>query len=60
MFNSRYSYGNSVTGAYHCQFGVIDKGSQAKPVYIKGMELTGSVRHHIYYTTQHNAIYYTF
>lgn len=41
---ARYSYGNSVTGAYHCQFGVIDKGSQAKPVYIKGMELTGSVK----------------
>lgn len=41
---ARYSHAHSVNGAYHCQFGVIQKGSQAKPVYIRGMEQAGSVK----------------
>lgn len=41
---ARYSHANSVNGGYHCQFGVIQKGSKAKPDYIRGMEQTGSVK----------------
>lgn len=51
-FFSRYSHGENVKGAYHCQFGVIEKSSIAgqdkKPDLIRGMELTGSVGEHIY------------
>uniref|UniRef100_A0A3B3ZXC5 Uncharacterized protein n=1 Tax=Periophthalmus magnuspinnatus TaxID=409849 RepID=A0A3B3ZXC5_9GOBI len=43
---ARYTHANPVNGAYHCQFGVIPKGSSAKPTLIKGMEQTGSVRHY--------------
>uniref|UniRef100_UPI003AB09B23 complement C4-B n=1 Tax=Centroberyx gerrardi TaxID=166262 RepID=UPI003AB09B23 len=43
-----YSYGETVKGAYHCRFGVITKGSKdgqkMKPVFIRGLELTGSVQ----------------
>ncbi|KAM8735978.1 complement C4-B [Acanthopagrus schlegelii] len=44
--SAKYSYGEDVKGAYHCQFGVLDKrapGQEMKPVYIRGLELTGSV-----------------
>uniref|UniRef100_A0A3B3ZWD6 Uncharacterized protein n=1 Tax=Periophthalmus magnuspinnatus TaxID=409849 RepID=A0A3B3ZWD6_9GOBI len=40
---ARYTHANPVNGAYHCQFGVIPKGSSAKPTLIKGMEQTGSI-----------------
>ncbi|KAK7886647.1 hypothetical protein WMY93_026268 [Mugilogobius chulae] len=40
---ARYTHANPVNGAYHCQFGVIQKGSNAKPIFIMGMEQTGSV-----------------
>lgn len=43
----RYTYGEKVTGAYHCKFGVAEKGTQ--PHFIKGVELTGSVRKQIIY-----------
>lgn len=50
MIFSRYSHGEKVKGAYHCQFGVVEKGAtpgqNMKPVFIRGMELTGSVRKH--------------
>ncbi|XP_071372165.1 complement C4-B [Centroberyx affinis] len=43
-----YSYGETVKGAYHCRFGVITKGfkdgQKMKPVFIRGLELTGSVQ----------------
>ncbi|XP_041797665.1 complement C4-B [Chelmon rostratus] len=43
--SAMYSYGEKVKGAYHCQFGVVEKGSRnTKPVFIKGLELTGSVQ----------------
>lgn len=52
MTFSRYSHGKTVKGAYHCRFGVVEKGTtpgqNMKPVYIRGLELTGSVRKHIY------------
>uniref|UniRef100_A0A8C2YZB7 Complement C4B (Chido/Rodgers blood group) n=1 Tax=Cyclopterus lumpus TaxID=8103 RepID=A0A8C2YZB7_CYCLU len=45
---ARYSYGEQVKGAYHCQFGVIEKdktrSQKMKPVFIRGLELTGSVK----------------
>lgn len=48
MIFSRYSHGERVKGAYHCQFGVVEKdttsGQKMKPVFIRGLELTGSVR----------------
>ncbi|XP_072316356.1 complement C4-B [Eucyclogobius newberryi] len=44
---ARYSYGNSVNGAYHCQFGVITKGSKENPTFIRGMEQIGSVKNGI-------------
>lgn len=51
MIFLRYSHGENVKGAYHCQFGVIEKsstsGQNKKPDLIRGMELTGSVREHI-------------
>ncbi|XP_044063498.1 complement C4-B isoform X2 [Siniperca chuatsi] len=43
-----YSHGEKVKGAYHCQFGVVKtdttSGKKIKPVYISGLELTGSVK----------------
>ncbi|KAK5862446.1 hypothetical protein PBY51_017843 [Eleginops maclovinus] len=45
---ARYSHGEKVQGAYHCQFGVAKKvttpGQKMKPVFIKRLELTGSVK----------------
>ncbi|KAK5892501.1 hypothetical protein CesoFtcFv8_012872 [Champsocephalus esox] len=45
---ARYSHGEKVKGAYHCQFGVVEKetthGEQMKPVFIRRLELTGSVQ----------------
>lgn len=45
---SRYTYGEKVQGAYHCQFGVLKKGTRHDEKetrdFIKGLELTGSVR----------------
>ncbi|KAJ4930608.1 hypothetical protein JOQ06_024917 [Pogonophryne albipinna] len=45
---ARYSHGEKVKGAYHCQFGVVAKetthGEQMKPVFIRRLELTGSVQ----------------
>ncbi|XP_034084143.1 complement C4-B [Gymnodraco acuticeps] len=38
---ARYSHGEKVKGAYHCQFGVVEK---MKPVFIRRLELTGSVQ----------------
>ncbi|KAM7383630.1 hypothetical protein PAMP_003265 [Pampus punctatissimus] len=47
--SAMYSHGEKVTGAYHCQFGVVNKdttrGQKMKPVFIKGLELTGSVHY---------------
>ncbi|XP_054476945.1 complement C4-B isoform X2 [Anoplopoma fimbria] len=45
---ARYSHGEKVKGAYHCQFGVVKKkiktnGQKMKPEFIRGLELTGSV-----------------
>ncbi|XP_073341162.1 complement C4-B [Pagrus major] len=45
--SAKYSHGENVKGAYHCRFGVLDKGApgqETKPVYIRGLELTGSVQ----------------
>lgn len=48
MLFSRYSHGEKVKGAYHCQFGVVERGTASgqkiNPVFIRGLELTGSVR----------------
>uniref|UniRef100_A0A671UDA8 Complement C4B (Chido/Rodgers blood group) n=1 Tax=Sparus aurata TaxID=8175 RepID=A0A671UDA8_SPAAU len=44
--SAKYSHGEDVKGAYHCRFGVLDKrapGQEMKPVYIRRLELTGSV-----------------
>lgn len=46
---AKYSHGEQVTGAYHCTLGVIfnkatTHGQKTKPVYIKGLDLTGSVK----------------
>nr|AIA08678.1 complement component 4 [Miichthys miiuy] len=44
--SARYSHGEKVKGAYHCMFGVVgraDPGQKKNPVYIRGLELTGSV-----------------
>lgn len=42
-----YSHGEQVAGAYHCQFGVAEKGStpdlKIKSIFMKHAELTGSV-----------------
>ncbi|KAG7242145.1 hypothetical protein INR49_024191, partial [Caranx melampygus] len=44
--SAMYSYGKKVKGAYHCQFGVVEKSrphvQKLKPVFIRGLELTGS------------------
>uniref|UniRef100_A0A3Q1EN80 Complement C4B (Chido/Rodgers blood group) n=1 Tax=Acanthochromis polyacanthus TaxID=80966 RepID=A0A3Q1EN80_9TELE len=46
--SARYSHGEIVKGAYHCQFGVITKhtasGEKMVPDIIKGLEVAGSVR----------------
>ncbi|XP_074539999.1 complement C4-B [Halichoeres trimaculatus] len=46
--SARYSHGEKVRGAYHCQFGFLEKdpvsGQNGKPVYIGGLEITGSVQ----------------
>ncbi|XP_034554348.1 complement C4-B isoform X2 [Notolabrus celidotus] len=45
--SAKYSHGEKVQGAYHCQFGVVEKdpvdGQKRKPFYIGGLEMTGSV-----------------
>ncbi|XP_024123084.2 complement C4-B isoform X1 [Oryzias melastigma] len=46
--SAMYSYGEEVQGAYHCQFGVVEKGETNRekntPFLIKGLELIGSVQ----------------
>uniref|UniRef100_A0A4W5PPX6 Complement C4B (Chido/Rodgers blood group) n=1 Tax=Hucho hucho TaxID=62062 RepID=A0A4W5PPX6_9TELE len=47
-FPLRYSYGESIKGAFHCRFGVKEKtqgpdGEKEKIVFIRGLELTGSL-----------------
>ncbi|XP_042345143.1 complement C4-B [Plectropomus leopardus] len=45
---AKYSHGERVKGAYHCQFGVVEKGTtpgqKLRPAIIRGLELTGSVQ----------------
>uniref|UniRef100_A0A3P9GZE4 Complement 4B (Chido blood group) n=1 Tax=Oryzias latipes TaxID=8090 RepID=A0A3P9GZE4_ORYLA len=45
--SAMYSYGETVKGAYHCQFGVVKKGKTNKeeitPLLIKGLEQANSV-----------------
>ncbi|XP_078027937.1 complement C4-B-like [Epinephelus lanceolatus] len=45
--SARYSHGERVKGAYHCQFGFVKTGPapglKTKPDFIRGLELTGSV-----------------
>uniref|UniRef100_A0A8K9V9N7 Complement 4B (Chido blood group) n=1 Tax=Oncorhynchus mykiss TaxID=8022 RepID=A0A8K9V9N7_ONCMY len=48
-FPLRYSYGESIKGAFHCRFGLKEKtqgpdGEKDKIVFIRGLELTGSRR----------------
>uniref|UniRef100_A0A673XNZ9 Complement C4B (Chido/Rodgers blood group) n=1 Tax=Salmo trutta TaxID=8032 RepID=A0A673XNZ9_SALTR len=48
-FPLRYSYGESIKGAFHCRFGVKEEtqgpdGEKGKIVFIRGLELTGSVK----------------
>uniref|UniRef100_A0A3B5BHG4 Complement C4-like n=1 Tax=Stegastes partitus TaxID=144197 RepID=A0A3B5BHG4_9TELE len=49
--SARYSHGETVKGAYHCQFGVIKKGTaggdKMTPNVIKGLEVAGSVENGI-------------
>ncbi|XP_041844609.1 complement C4-B isoform X2 [Melanotaenia boesemani] len=49
--SAMYSYGKSVKGAYHCQFGVVKKGTadgkRGMPTFIKGLEKAGSVQNGI-------------
>ncbi|XP_028280659.1 complement C4-B isoform X2 [Parambassis ranga] len=46
--SAMYTYGEKVQGAYHCQFGVLKKGTRHDEKqthdFIKGLELTGSVQ----------------
>ncbi|XP_050931841.1 complement C4-B [Lates calcarifer] len=46
--SARYSHGEKVRGAYHCQFGMVKKertqGQRVKPEFIRGLELTGTVQ----------------
>ncbi|XP_075322751.1 complement C4-B [Odontesthes bonariensis] len=46
--SAMYSYGEKVTGVYHCQFGVVTKdtaqGKKIKPTIIKGLELINSIK----------------
>ncbi|KAJ8290147.1 hypothetical protein GJAV_G00009260, partial [Gymnothorax javanicus] len=45
-----YSYGETVTGAFHCRFGVREEGAdekergKAQTVFIRGLEATGSIK----------------
>uniref|UniRef100_A0A8K9UXE6 Complement 4B (Chido blood group) n=1 Tax=Oncorhynchus mykiss TaxID=8022 RepID=A0A8K9UXE6_ONCMY len=44
---AKYSYGESIKGAFHCRFGLKEKtqgpdGEKDKIVFIRGLELTGS------------------
>nr|XP_040021250.1 complement C4-B isoform X1 [Gasterosteus aculeatus aculeatus] len=45
--SAKYSHGEQAKGAYHCQFGVIERdkthGQKTKPVFIRGLELTGRI-----------------
>uniref|UniRef100_A0AAZ3SDX2 Complement 4B (Chido blood group) n=1 Tax=Oncorhynchus tshawytscha TaxID=74940 RepID=A0AAZ3SDX2_ONCTS len=46
-FPLRYSYGESIKGAFHCRFGLKEKtqgpdGEKDRIVFIRGLELTGS------------------
>ncbi|XP_068592591.1 complement C4-B [Cebidichthys violaceus] len=45
---AKYSHGENVKGAYHCHFGVLEKdkthSQKMKPVFIRALELTGSVK----------------
>uniref|UniRef100_A0A3Q3AYW2 Complement C4B (Chido/Rodgers blood group) n=1 Tax=Kryptolebias marmoratus TaxID=37003 RepID=A0A3Q3AYW2_KRYMA len=44
--SAMYTHGEKVKGAYHCRIGVTKKGEahdQTTPIFIKGLELTGSV-----------------
>uniref|UniRef100_A0A8C7KPZ6 Complement C4B (Chido/Rodgers blood group) n=1 Tax=Oncorhynchus kisutch TaxID=8019 RepID=A0A8C7KPZ6_ONCKI len=46
-FSLRYSYGESIKGAFHCRFGLKEKiqgpdGEKDRIVFIRGLELTGS------------------
>ncbi|KAM9851517.1 complement C4-B [Aulostomus maculatus] len=45
--SAKYSHGEKVRGAYHCRFGVLKKatsqGQKAKPIFVRGLELTGLV-----------------
>nr|XP_046255837.1 complement C4-B [Scatophagus argus] len=46
--SAKYTHGEMVKGAYHCQFGVVGKGAthgqKMKPNFIRGLEMTGSVQ----------------
>uniref|UniRef100_A0AAX7UU10 Anaphylatoxin-like domain-containing protein n=1 Tax=Astatotilapia calliptera TaxID=8154 RepID=A0AAX7UU10_ASTCA len=44
--SAMYTHGEKVKGAYHCQIGVVKKhgSSDQKTTFIKGLELTGSVK----------------
>ncbi|CAB1334784.1 unnamed protein product [Coregonus sp. 'balchen'] len=47
--SAKYSYGESIQGAFHCRFGVKEKtqgpdGEKEKTVFIRGLELTGSIQ----------------
>uniref|UniRef100_A0A674EAD5 Complement C4B (Chido/Rodgers blood group) n=1 Tax=Salmo trutta TaxID=8032 RepID=A0A674EAD5_SALTR len=46
---AKYSYGESIKGAFHCRFGVKEEtqgpdGEKGKIVFIRGLELTGSIQ----------------
>uniref|UniRef100_A0A8C7PKM7 Complement 4B (Chido blood group) n=1 Tax=Oncorhynchus mykiss TaxID=8022 RepID=A0A8C7PKM7_ONCMY len=46
---AKYSYGESIKGAFHCRFGLKEKtqgpdGEKDKIVFIRGLELTGSIK----------------
>uniref|UniRef100_A0A8C7L3S7 Complement C4B (Chido/Rodgers blood group) n=1 Tax=Oncorhynchus kisutch TaxID=8019 RepID=A0A8C7L3S7_ONCKI len=48
-FSLRYSYGESIKGAFHCRFGLKEKiqgpdGEKDRIVFIRGLELTGSIQ----------------
>ncbi|XP_017282055.1 complement C4-B [Kryptolebias marmoratus] len=45
--SAMYTHGEKVKGAYHCRIGVTKKGEahdQTTPIFIKGLELTGSIK----------------
>ncbi|XP_045575101.1 complement C4 [Salmo salar] len=46
---AKYSYGESIKGAFHCRFGLKEEtqgpdGEKGKIVFIRGLELTGSIQ----------------